>query len=48
MCLGDVMGVEWTVLMAWLDVEDEGDRGRRNDAEIFGLVCFLKVGPVPR
>lgn len=42
------MGVEWTVLMAWLDVEDEGDRGRRNDAEIFGLVCFLEVGPVPR
>lgn len=48
MRLGDVMEVEWTVLMDWLDVEDEGDRGRRNDAEISGLVCFSEVGPVPR
>lgn len=48
MCLGDFMEVGWAVLIGWLDVEDERDRGRRNDAEISGLVSFIQVGPVTR
>ena len=42
------MEVEWAVLIGWLDVEDERDRGGRNDAEISGLVNFIQVGPVAR
>lgn len=48
MCLGDFMEVGWAVLIGWLDVEDERDRGRRDDAEISGLVSFIQVGPVTR
>lgn len=45
-CYGSRMGC--TDGLVRCGVEDEGDRGRRNDAEISGLVCFSEVGPVPR
>lgn len=44
--LGDFLEVEWIVLICWLDVEDEGGRGRKNDVESFGLVSFIEDGLV--